>query len=105
MAHAVAQQQREIGIRMALGAGRRTVVGMVARSGLTLVGLGVLGGIPLAYLMFRGTMTGLNLFAAEIDYWLPAALAGSLVLVAVVATIVPARRASGVAPVTALKDD
>ncbi|MBT8338280.1 MAG: ABC transporter permease, partial [Gemmatimonadetes bacterium] len=54
MAHAVEQQRREIGIRMALGAGRGKVVGMVTRTGLTLAGAGMLLGVPLAYLMFRG---------------------------------------------------
>ena len=104
MAHSVAQQQREIGIRMALGAGRGSVVGMVARSGLTLVGLGVLIGIPLAGLMFRGAAVGLDLFETEIRLLYPLGLAASLIVVAVLATVVPARRASGVAPVAALKE-
>jgi putative ABC transport system permease protein len=104
MAHAVAQQQREIGIRMALGAGRGNVVGMITRSGLSLVALGVVGGLPLAFLMFRGTLTALDLFESELGFFYPAALAGALVVVAVLATIVPARRASGVAPVSALKE-
>ena len=104
MAHSVQQQQREIGIRMALGAGRGTVVGMVTRSGLTLVGLGVVAGLPLAYLMFRGTMAGLDLFETDIDYWYPLALGGSLIGVAVLATVLPARRASAIAPVAALRE-
>ena len=104
MAHSVTQQQREIGIRMALGASRGTVVGMVARSGLLLVGIGLAAGLPLAYLMLRSTMTGLGLFETDIRFWVPGALAAALVAVAVVATVVPAGRASGVAPVSALKE-
>jgi putative ABC transport system permease protein len=104
MAHSVQQQQREIGIRMALGAGRGTMVRMVTRSGLTLVGLGVLAGLPLAYLMFRATMAGLNLFETDVDYWYSLALGGALVGVAVLATVLPARRASAIAPVSALKE-
>jgi len=104
MSHSVMQQQREIGVRMALGAGRGTVVGMVARSGLSLVGVGVVAGLPLAFLMYRGTMTGMGLFEAEIGFGYPLALAGALIGVAVLATILPARRASGVTPVMALKE-
>ena len=104
MAHAVTQQQREIGIRMALGSGRGTVVSMVARDGLTLVGAGLVAGLPLAFLMFRGTLNMLNLFNAEMGFAYPLALSGALLVVAVAATLIPARRASGVAPVAALKD-
>jgi ABC-type antimicrobial peptide transport system permease subunit len=89
---------------MALGAGRGTVVGMMTRSGLSLVGIGILGGLPLAYLMFRGTLNSLNLFEADLGFALPALLVGILVVVAVAATVVPARRASGVAPVSALTE-
>ncbi len=104
MSQSVTQQRREIGIRMALGAGRGSVVGMVARSGLTLVGIGLALGVPLALLMFYGTIQALNLFDVGVGYGYPAALAGSLLAVAVLSTLLPARRASSVAPVTALKE-
>ena len=104
MAHSVQQQQREIGIRMALGAGQGSVVTMVTRSGLGLVGLGVLLGSPLAWVMMRMAGVGLNLFEAEIGYGLPMTLAATLVGVAVLATLVPASRASSIAPVAALKE-
>jgi putative ABC transport system permease protein len=104
MAHTVAQQRREIGIRMALGAQRSAVVGMITRSGLGLVALGVIGGLPLAFLMFRGTMVSLNLFDADVGFAYPVALSASLVAVAVLATALPARRASGVSPVAALRE-
>jgi len=104
IAHSVAQQRREIGIRMALGAERGNVVGMVTRSGLTLVGVGLVLGLPLAFLMFRGTMAMLDLFAAEVGFAYPAGLSAALLAVAVLATVLPARRASGVAPATALSE-
>lgn len=104
MAHSVMQQRREIGIRMALGAERSTVVGMMARSGLSLVALGVLVGAPLAWLMTRSAVSGLGLFETDIGYGVPAGLACALIGVAALATIVPAGRASGVAPVAALKE-
>jgi putative ABC transport system permease protein len=104
MAHAVAQQQREIGIRMALGAERGTVVGMVTRSGLALAGVGMLLGLPLSYLMYRGVLSALNLFEGGLGFsyalWVTLALA----LVAALSTFLPARRASRVAPVAALTE-
>lgn len=55
--------------------------------------------------MFRGTLSSLDLFEAELGFALPALLVGILVVVAVVASVVPARRASGVAaPVSALTE-
>jgi ABC-type antimicrobial peptide transport system permease subunit len=104
MAQSVTQQQREIGIRMALGANPRTVVAMVTRSGLTLVGIGLAVGLPLALLMFRVTIRSLDLFNMDLGYGYPTALAAMLVAVAVLSTILPALRASSVAPVTALKE-
>ena len=104
MAQSVTQQRREIGIRMALGANRGKLVAMVTRSGLTLVGFGVALGLPLVFLMFRGTIVSLNLFNVDIGYGYPLALAGGLLAVAVLSTLIPARSASVVAPVTALKE-
>jgi len=104
MAHGVAQQQREIGIRMALGAGRGKVVGMVARSGLTLVGIGLVLGIPLSLVMYRLVARVLGLFEGGVGFTYAAAVAAALVLVALVSTLLPAQRASGVRPVAALKD-
>ena len=104
MSHSVVQQQREIGIRMALGARRGTVVAALTRAGLTLVGVGVALGLPIAFLMLRGTAASLSLFSTEVGLGYPLALGGSLILVAVLATVLPAGRASGVAPVVALKE-
>jgi putative ABC transport system permease protein len=104
MSQSVTQQQREIGIRMALGASRSNVVGMVTRSGLTLVGLGMLLGLPLAFLMFRGTTQNLDLFNVDLGYGYPIVLGTALTVIAILSIVLPARRASTVAPVAALKE-
>jgi putative ABC transport system permease protein len=104
MAHAVAQQQREIGVRMALGASQGAVVGMVTRTGLTLAGVGMLLGLPLAFVMYRMAANIFNVFDAEVGLSYAAAATALLAVVAFVATWVPARRASGVQPVAALRD-
>jgi putative ABC transport system permease protein len=104
MAHSVAQQQREIGIRMALGAGRRSVVGMVTRSGLGMAGVGMLLGLPLAFVMYRVVASALNLFESAMGVSYAAWVTLALALVAVLSTWLPARRASSIEPVAALKE-
>jgi len=104
MAHAVTQQQREIGIRMALGAGRSSVVGTVSRTGLGLAGAGMVVGIPLSYLMYRAASSTLNLFEGGIAFGYAIKVSVALALVAVLATVLPARKASGIQPVAALRD-
>ena len=104
LAYGVAQRTREIGIRLALGANARRVVADVVLSGVRLVGLGVAIGIPAAWLLskpVRSMLFGLTptdpptLFAA----------AFVLVLAALLAAAVPARRAASVEPVVVLKQD
>ena len=103
MAHSVAQQRREIGIRMALGADRSKVVGMVTRSGARLAGAGMLLGLPLAFLIFRGVSSALDLFEGEIGIGYAVVVSLALGTVALAATYLPARRASTVPPVEALR--
>jgi ABC-type antimicrobial peptide transport system permease subunit len=105
MSHSVAQQRKEIGIRMALGAGRGSVVGMVTRTGLSLTGIGLLLGLPLAWLMFRGFTAAVDLFADDVGFTYALALTGALVGVAALSTWLPALRASGVSPVRALREE
>jgi putative ABC transport system permease protein len=104
MAHAVLQQRREIGIRMALGAGRGKVVGMVTRSGLALSGLGMLLGVPIAFLMYRAVASALNLFEGGVGPLAASGVTAALAAVALAATYLPALRASGIQPVEALRD-
>ena len=104
IAFGVAQRTREIGVRLALGARASGVRNMVVRSGLTLVGLGLLIGFPLALLVGRG-MRGLLIGTSPAD---PVALGGSVALLIVVAGLaawLPARRAAAVDPMIALRSE
>ena len=103
-AYAVAQRTREIGVRMALGAGRRRVVGMVLASAFRRVGLGLVLGVPLA--VGAGYLLSAQLYG--VSFWDPLALgAGVLALAAsaFVAAILPARRAASISPIRALRTD
>jgi putative ABC transport system permease protein len=102
MAHAVAQQRREIGIRLALGAEGGRVVGSITRSGATLAFIGMLLGLPLVWVMQRGASQMLDLFG-EVSYGYAGIAAGALIVVALLSTYLPARRASRVDPVVALR--
>lgn len=104
MAHAVAQQTREIGIRVALGAAQGAVLAMVTRSGMALAGLGVVLGLPLTFVMRRWVMAALGVFETDIPFESAVFMTLGLLLVALVATYLPARKASTVAPVVALKE-
>jgi hypothetical protein len=105
MSHSVTQRRKEIGIRMALGAGRGSVVGMVTRTGLALAGVGMLLGLPLAWIVFRGFTAAVNLFAGDVGISYAVTLTGALLAVAALSTWLPARRASGVSPVRALREE
>ena len=102
MAHAVAQQRREIGIRLALGAESGRVVGSITRSGATLAGVGMLLGLPLVWVMQRGAASMLELFGG-VGYRYALLGAGALLTVALLSAYLPARRASRVDPVVALR--
>jgi ABC-type antimicrobial peptide transport system permease subunit len=102
MAYSVAQRTREIGIRVAIGANRRDVTGMVIRQGLRLVlvggALGLLGALGASQLIKSLLISGRG-----ID---PVSFVGvPLVLgaVALLATYLPARKAATIDPVRALK--
>jgi putative ABC transport system permease protein len=102
VAFSVSQRTQEIGVRMALGAGRGEVLGMVLREGLRLVGVGLVLGALAAVLLSR-LMTGLLFHVETTD---PATFAGMalvLVLIAAAACLVPARRATTVDPLVALR--
>jgi predicted permease len=102
LAHAVSQRTREIGIRLALGAGRAAVIAMVVRQAtfFAVAGLGV--GLALALAATR-LMSGLLFQVQPHDAATYASVACGLFAVALVAAYVPARRAAHVDPVRALK--
>jgi predicted permease len=104
LAHAVARRTREIGIRMALGASRPGVIRMIVSEGVALTVLGVAIGVPCA--LAAGRVTASLLFGlAPSDPLTLIAAAMFFVLVGATAGIWPARRASHVEPMTALRCD
>jgi putative ABC transport system permease protein len=98
----VGQRVQEFGIRMALGAAPRTVLGMVLRQGLTLVGVGLGLGLTAALLVTR-LMAGLLYDIAPTDPLTYLAVALLLFAAAALACFVPARRATAVDPMVALR--
>jgi len=102
MAYTVAQRTQEIGIRVALGASAATVVGMVLRDGMKLVGLGlVLGGVaaPLLTRVAASLLWGVS----STDATTYLVIAAVLSTVALVAIVIPAWRATRVDPIRALR--
>jgi putative ABC transport system permease protein len=99
----VTQRRREIGVRIALGAARSTVVQMVLRQGVVLTALGVTIGLVGAIALSRA----LEITLYGVSATDPGMLAGAAIVLSVVAlaaTFVPARRASRVDPMVALRD-
>jgi ABC-type antimicrobial peptide transport system permease subunit len=103
-AYGVEQRTKEIGLRMALGAGRGSVVGMVLQSAFLRVGVGLILGLPLA--VGAGYLLSAQLYG--VTFWDPLALGagvGALAACALVAAIIPARRAASISPIRALRTD
>ena len=104
MSYAVTQRARELGIRMALGAKRANVLGLVLRQGMTLVIIGLAIGIGGAFAVTR--LLASQLFGvAPTDPATFTLVAVILASVALVATLVPAMRATRVDPLAALRQD
>ncbi|MEO7273234.1 MAG: FtsX-like permease family protein, partial [Vicinamibacterales bacterium] len=104
LSYIVTERRREIGIRMALGADRRSVMRMVLRQGLTLTGIGLLVGIAASFVVNRAL--GSMLFAIKPNDPLTFAGVASLIaVVAAVACLVPAHSATRVDPLVVLRQD
>jgi ABC-type antimicrobial peptide transport system permease subunit len=102
MAYNVSRRTREIGIRMAIGAQRQTVLRMVMRESLLVVMIGVILGIPVALSM--GHLISSQLFGLSPRDPLTLAAAALLLLAAsVIASYLPARRAAETDPMVALR--
>jgi ABC-type antimicrobial peptide transport system permease subunit len=105
LSYSVSQRTRELGLRIALGQRPADVVWMVVvRQGMTLALGGVVGGIAAAFLLTRYLQSLLYEVSAT-DVGTFAATAAILFIIAVAASYVPARRASRVDPVQALRGD
>jgi putative ABC transport system permease protein len=104
MSFGVAQRTHEIGLRMALGAGSPDVLGMILKEGMTLGAIGLLIGLAGAYgvaKLMRNLLYGIG----TIDYPAFSAVAAILLFSAFLACYVPARRATRVDPMAALRGE
>jgi predicted permease len=108
LAYAVSQRTHEIGIRMALGADRASVLRMIVKQGMVLVVLGVIIGLVGAYVLTKYLESWISLskmlFGVKVsDPLTYGVIAVLLTLVALIACYIPARRATKVDPLVALR--
>jgi putative ABC transport system permease protein len=108
LAYTVSQRTHEIGIRMALGADRTSVLRMIVWQGMVLALLGVVLGLIGAYVLTKYLESWIKLsdmlFGVKVsDPWTYGVIAVLLSLVALVACYIPARRATKVDPLVALR--
>jgi putative ABC transport system permease protein len=104
MAYTVAQRTREIGVRMALGASRSRVVGMVMGNACVLLVIGLLLGAAGAWWVRRAA----ERFLFRLEPGDPRAFAAALItlsVAALIASAIPARRAASVDPMDALRSE
>jgi ABC-type antimicrobial peptide transport system permease subunit len=102
VAQAVVQRTPELGVRMALGAGSRQILGLVLRRALVPVGLGLAAGIALA--LGTGRVLQALLFGVSATDVMPVAAASLfLVAIALLASVIPARRATRIDPIETLR--
>ena len=104
MAFAVGQRQHEIGLRMALGASRDRVVSMVLREGAILACIGMALGLVGAFFVGRAMQSTLY-NVGSIDLTAFFSVAAILIVAALVASYIPARRAAAVEPMRALRTE
>lgn len=104
MAYTVSRDTREIGVRIALGADRRSVLGMVVARGAGLAAAGIVAGLVASWLV-TPLLESLLYATSPSEPAVFAGLSALLLLVAAVASYVPARRAAAVDPATALRQE
>jgi len=101
-AYRVTRRKTEIGLRIALGATRAQIAAMVIRGAVSQTGVGLLVGVPFALIAARALRT--QLFGVSpFDLSILALSAGLVAACSVIASVWPARRASGFAPVEMLR--
>jgi putative ABC transport system permease protein len=104
LATSISRRAQELGVRMALGAQRPDLLRMVLREGMTLVVLGLAMGLPIAFALTR-LISSLLFEVSPTDLMTFAAVPVLLVLVALTACYIPARRAITISPLAALRHD
>ena len=104
VAYSVNQRNREIGIRTALGASRRSIYRMILSEAGRLIGFGSIAGVG-ASIAAAGLMRGLLFGVRSWDVPTLAAVAALLAVVALMASLIPARRAASVDPVESLRGE
>jgi predicted permease len=106
VSYSVSRRTREIGIRMAVGADRTRVIWMVLKQGLQLGVAGAAAGLVVSFLACDAMISSMWLLTADhVNPLLYAAIALPLLAVTVLATWAPARRASRIDPMRALRDE
>ncbi|HEX5085959.1 MAG TPA: FtsX-like permease family protein, partial [Blastocatellia bacterium] len=104
LSYAVTQRRNEIGIRLALGAGQREILRLVVGQGMRLTMIGITTGLVAAFALTR-LMSTLLFGVSATDPSTFGATAVLLVLIALLACWIPARRAAKVDPIIALRHD
>jgi len=103
LSYAVVQRTREIGIRMALGAQTRSVLGLIVRQAMLLAAVGVSIGIMLAWWLSQSLVSAMLFSTSPHDVSTYVVVAALLGAVALLASYIPARRAARVDPIVALR--
>jgi len=104
LTYSVSQRYREMGLRLALGAQRASLYGLVLRDGLVPVAIGAAAGVAVAFGSAR-MVSGLLFEVSPYDPVLSAGAVGVLLVVGAMACLLPARRAAGVEPMQALRTE
>jgi predicted permease len=104
MANLVEERRREIGVRLALGARREDVLGMILRRAGVLTGIGTVVGVAMAVLLARG-IASLLVGVHPNDPFVFGTIIVSIGAIALMSSWIPARRAAGVDPMEALRDE